>query len=211
MEQELRGFILSLSLRHSVDEKGTCLPLCLERGQFLIYFSNRKGYISKDEYIDFLTDKESENIRSSDELEDSFQALAEGKAYITKEDMKQVRFPFVSTLTALASSSRFCSSQVWLPSYYRQLLSSPPCFFRYCHVLVICFGHYFMLFWPNSETYSQCLNISSLIPNMLLGFKTISLFCLFNKPNLKKGVNSAIRMKWESLDKNWVEKMSWFY
>ncbi|OWK04988.1 hypothetical protein Celaphus_00001846, partial [Cervus elaphus hippelaphus] len=49
----------------------------------------RKGYISKDEYINFLTDKESENIRSSDELEDSFQALAEGKAYITKEDMKQ--------------------------------------------------------------------------------------------------------------------------
>ncbi|XP_044800096.2 spectrin alpha chain, erythrocytic 1 [Bubalus bubalis] len=53
----------------------------------------RKGYISKDEYIDFLTDKESENIRSSDELEDSFQALAEGKAYITKEDMKQALTP----------------------------------------------------------------------------------------------------------------------
>ncbi|XP_043302195.1 spectrin alpha chain, erythrocytic 1 [Cervus canadensis] len=53
----------------------------------------RKGYISKDEYINFLTDKESENIRSSDELEDSFQALAEGKAYITKEDMKQALTP----------------------------------------------------------------------------------------------------------------------
>eukprot|EP00069_Balaena_mysticetus_P007680 bmy_19330T0 len=53
----------------------------------------RKGYISQTDYTDFLIDKESENIKSSDELEDAFQALAEGKAYITKEDMKQALTP----------------------------------------------------------------------------------------------------------------------
>lgn len=64
---------------------------------------NRKGYISQTDYTDFLIVKESENIKSSDELEDAFQALAEGKAYITKEDMKQVRFQFASTLITLSS------------------------------------------------------------------------------------------------------------
>ncbi|XP_032508870.1 spectrin alpha chain, erythrocytic 1 isoform X1 [Phocoena sinus] len=53
----------------------------------------RKGYISQTDYTDFLIVKESENIKSSDELEDAFQALAEGKAYITKEDMKQALTP----------------------------------------------------------------------------------------------------------------------
>lgn len=56
------------------------------------HFSHRKGYVSLEDYTSFLIDKESENIKSSDEIENAFQALAEGKAYITKEDMKQVRF-----------------------------------------------------------------------------------------------------------------------
>ncbi|XP_057602793.1 spectrin alpha chain, erythrocytic 1 isoform X2 [Hippopotamus amphibius kiboko] len=53
----------------------------------------RKGYISQGDYTDFLIYKESENIKSSDELEDAFQALAEGKAYITKDDMNQALTP----------------------------------------------------------------------------------------------------------------------
>ncbi|XP_064449587.1 spectrin alpha chain, erythrocytic 1 isoform X1 [Mirounga angustirostris] len=53
----------------------------------------RKGYISLEDYTSFLIDKESENIKSSDEIENAFQALAEGKAYITKEDMKQALTP----------------------------------------------------------------------------------------------------------------------
>ncbi|XP_014652504.1 PREDICTED: spectrin alpha chain, erythrocytic 1 [Ceratotherium simum simum] len=53
----------------------------------------RKGYISREDYTSFLIDKESENIKSSDEIENAFQALAEGKAYITKEDMKQALTP----------------------------------------------------------------------------------------------------------------------
>ncbi|XP_027467817.2 spectrin alpha chain, erythrocytic 1 isoform X1 [Zalophus californianus] len=53
----------------------------------------RKGYISLEDYTSFLIDKESENIKSSDEVENAFQALAEGKAYITKEDMKQALTP----------------------------------------------------------------------------------------------------------------------
>ncbi|XP_075396529.1 spectrin alpha chain, erythrocytic 1 isoform X1 [Tenrec ecaudatus] len=53
----------------------------------------RKGYVSLEDYTSFLIDKESENIKSSDEIESAFQALAEGKAYITKEDMKQALTP----------------------------------------------------------------------------------------------------------------------
>ncbi|XP_077012693.1 spectrin alpha chain, erythrocytic 1 [Tamandua tetradactyla] len=53
----------------------------------------RKGYVSLEEYTSFLINKESENIKSSDEIEDAFQALAEGKSYITKEDLKQALTP----------------------------------------------------------------------------------------------------------------------
>ncbi|XP_053523981.1 spectrin alpha chain, erythrocytic 1 isoform X2 [Artibeus jamaicensis] len=53
----------------------------------------RKGYVSLEDYTSFLIDKESENIKSSGEIENAFQALAEGKAYITKEDMKQALTP----------------------------------------------------------------------------------------------------------------------
>lgn len=66
--------------------------LCVERAQFLIHLSNRRGYVSLEEYTSFLIDKESENIKTSDEIENAFQALAEGKNYITKEEMKQVWF-----------------------------------------------------------------------------------------------------------------------
>nr|XP_051714443.1 spectrin alpha chain, erythrocytic 1 [Oryctolagus cuniculus] len=53
----------------------------------------RKGYVSLEDYTSFLIDKESENIKSSDEIENAFHALAEGKAYITKDDMKQALTP----------------------------------------------------------------------------------------------------------------------
>ncbi|XP_058516471.1 spectrin alpha chain, erythrocytic 1 [Ochotona princeps] len=54
---------------------------------------SRKGYISLEDYTSFLIDKESENIKSSGEIENAFQALAEGKAYITKDDLKQALTP----------------------------------------------------------------------------------------------------------------------
>ncbi|XP_036058676.1 spectrin alpha chain, erythrocytic 1 [Onychomys torridus] len=53
----------------------------------------RKGYVSLEDYTAFLIDKESENIKTCDDIESGFQALAEGKAYITKEDMKQALTP----------------------------------------------------------------------------------------------------------------------
>ncbi|KAM6217212.1 spectrin alpha chain, erythrocytic 1 [Rhynchocyon petersi] len=53
----------------------------------------RKGYVLLEDYTSFLIDKESENIKSSDEIENAFHSLAEGKAYITKEDMKQALTP----------------------------------------------------------------------------------------------------------------------
>nr|XP_010975340.2 spectrin alpha chain, erythrocytic 1 [Camelus dromedarius] len=53
----------------------------------------RKGYVFWKDYRDFLINKESENIKSRDEIEDAFQALAEDKAYITEEDMEQALTP----------------------------------------------------------------------------------------------------------------------
>ncbi|XP_047410247.1 spectrin alpha chain, erythrocytic 1 isoform X3 [Sciurus carolinensis] len=53
----------------------------------------RKGYVSLEDYTSFLIDKESENIKTSDEIENAFHSLAEGKAYITKEDLKQALTP----------------------------------------------------------------------------------------------------------------------
>ncbi|XP_015418805.1 PREDICTED: LOW QUALITY PROTEIN: spectrin alpha chain, erythrocytic 1, partial [Myotis davidii] len=72
---------------------GNLFLLCVERAQFLILLSDRKGYVSLEEYTSFLIDKESENIKTSDEIENAFQALAEGKNYITKDDMKQALTP----------------------------------------------------------------------------------------------------------------------
>lgn len=71
---------------------------CLRKAQFLLCFPYRKGYVSLEDYTSFLIDKESENIKTSDDIESAFQALAEGKAYITKEDMKQVGFPLLLLL-----------------------------------------------------------------------------------------------------------------
>uniref|UniRef100_H0W5L2 Spectrin alpha chain, erythrocytic 1 n=1 Tax=Cavia porcellus TaxID=10141 RepID=H0W5L2_CAVPO len=53
----------------------------------------RKGYVSLEDYTSFLIDKESENIKTSDDIESAFQALAEGKSYITKDDLKQALTP----------------------------------------------------------------------------------------------------------------------
>uniref|UniRef100_A0A5F8G4J8 Spectrin alpha chain, erythrocytic 1 n=1 Tax=Monodelphis domestica TaxID=13616 RepID=A0A5F8G4J8_MONDO len=63
----------------------------------------RKGYISLEEYTSFLIDKESENIKSSEEIENGFQALAEGKPYITKDDLKQALTP---------EQVQFCASRM---------------------------------------------------------------------------------------------------
>ncbi|XP_038624269.1 spectrin alpha chain, erythrocytic 1 isoform X1 [Tachyglossus aculeatus] len=54
---------------------------------------DRKGYVSLEDYTSFLIDKESENIKTSDEIEAGFHALSEGKPYITKEELKQSLTP----------------------------------------------------------------------------------------------------------------------
>ncbi|XP_012372086.2 LOW QUALITY PROTEIN: spectrin alpha chain, erythrocytic 1-like, partial [Octodon degus] len=53
----------------------------------------RKGYVSLEDYTSFLIDKESENVKTRDDIESAFQALAEGKPYITKDDLKQALTP----------------------------------------------------------------------------------------------------------------------
>lgn len=54
----------------------------------MIRFFYRKGYVLKKDYILFLVDKELENIKFSNEIENVFEVLVEGKVYIIKEDMK---------------------------------------------------------------------------------------------------------------------------
>ncbi|XP_015979681.1 spectrin alpha chain, erythrocytic 1-like [Rousettus aegyptiacus] len=49
----------------------------------------KKSYLSLKYSTSFLIDKESEKIKSIDEIENTFQDLAAGKAYITKKDTKQ--------------------------------------------------------------------------------------------------------------------------
>lgn len=93
-ERELQR-ILCPEILHRIE--GIHFP-CLEKAQLLLCFPDRKGYVSLEDYTSFLIDKESENIKTSDDIESGFQALAEGKAYITKEDMKQVRFPLLLLL-----------------------------------------------------------------------------------------------------------------
>lgn len=89
LKENYRGSDFPLALRYCTGQKEYTL---LAFRSLLLSFSYRKGYVSLEDYTSFLIDKESENIKTSDDIESGFQALAEGKAYITKEDMKQVRF-----------------------------------------------------------------------------------------------------------------------
>lgn len=144
LKESLGESFFPLSLTHWIRWEKGLLSLYLEKAQFLIRFSHRKGYVSKKDYTSFLVDKESENIKSSNEIENAFEALAEGKAYITKEDMKQVRVqlcPFslwshhnldfahlehgcLLQATTIPAKPSFFFAQIWLYTRYH-LLRSP--------------------------------------------------------------------------------------
>lgn len=52
---------------------------------------NRDGHISLKEYMAFMISRETENVKSSKEIESTFRALSsEGKPYVTKEELYQV-------------------------------------------------------------------------------------------------------------------------
>nr|CAB3266545.1 spectrin alpha chain, non-erythrocytic 1 [Phallusia mammillata] len=51
---------------------------------------NRDGKVSLQEYMGFMISRETENVKSSEEVESAFKALsAEGKPYVTKEELYQ--------------------------------------------------------------------------------------------------------------------------
>lgn len=53
---------------------------------------SRDGHVSLQEYMAFMISRETENVKSSEEIESAFRALsAEGKPYVTKEELYQVR------------------------------------------------------------------------------------------------------------------------
>ncbi|XP_066294875.1 spectrin alpha chain, non-erythrocytic 1-like isoform X22 [Branchiostoma lanceolatum] len=49
---------------------------------------NRDGYVSLQEYMAFMISRETENVQTSEEVENAFRAIAtEGKPYVTKEEL----------------------------------------------------------------------------------------------------------------------------
>lgn len=57
----------------------------------------RDGNVSLQEYMAFMISRETENVKSSEEIESAFRALsAENKPYVTKEELYQVRHVLLS-------------------------------------------------------------------------------------------------------------------
>jgi hypothetical protein len=52
---------------------------------------NRDGYVSLQEYMAFMISKETENVQSSEEIENAFRAITSGeRPYVTKEELYAV-------------------------------------------------------------------------------------------------------------------------
>lgn len=56
---------------------------------------NRDGYVSLQEYMAFMISKETENVQSSEEIENAFRAITAGdRPYVTKEELYAVSITF---------------------------------------------------------------------------------------------------------------------
>lgn len=54
---------------------------------------NRDGHVSLQEYMRFMISKETENVQSSEEIENAFRAIAAGeRPYVTKNELYSVSF-----------------------------------------------------------------------------------------------------------------------
>lgn len=57
---------------------------------------NRDGYVSLQEYMAFMISKETENVQSSEEIENAFRAItAADRPYVTKEELYAVSICYV--------------------------------------------------------------------------------------------------------------------
>lgn len=75
----------------------------------------RDGNVSLQEYMAFMISRETENVKSSEEIESAFRALStENKPYVTKEELYQVRCVYY--LLCKSSFNSSCKShRVLLP------------------------------------------------------------------------------------------------
>lgn len=92
----------------------------MDSGVHTLCFTGRDGHVSLQEYMAFMISRETENVKSSEEIESAFRALSsEGKPYVTKEELYQVstgygppgknrRRLFVSRLKLLTRTSTRC-------------------------------------------------------------------------------------------------------
>lgn len=173
LKESLGESFFPLSLTHWIRWEKGLLSLYLEKAQFLIRFSHRKGYVSKKDYTSFLVDKESENIKSSNEIENAFEALAEGKAYITKEDMKQVRVQLCPFSLWSHHNLDFAHLEHGCLLQATTIPAKPSFFFllKYGFILdIICLDHQFVLSWPSSITYRQSLVTIRVNPKLTTQF-----------------------------------------
>lgn len=55
---------------------------------------NRDGQVSLQEYMAFMISKETENVQSSEEIENAFRAITahQDRAYVTKDELYAVSF-----------------------------------------------------------------------------------------------------------------------
>lgn len=79
----------------------------------------RDGNVSLQEYMAFMISRETENVKSSEEIESAFRALStENKPYVTKEELYQVRGGRCCTHTIMGCNP------VWIRKRRRSLYSS---------------------------------------------------------------------------------------
>lgn len=72
------------------------------------YVLARDGNVSLQEYMAFMISRETENVKSSEEIESAFRALStENKPYVTKEELYQVRKVPSTFGWSVALSQRF--------------------------------------------------------------------------------------------------------
>lgn len=66
-------------------------PLLLQVRDHVHACACRDGNVSLQEYMAFMISRETENVKSSEEIESAFRALStESKPYVTKEELYQV-------------------------------------------------------------------------------------------------------------------------
>lgn len=90
-------------IQHPVEFKGADKGHCIAHisqwwANYDLFSLCRDGNVSLQEYMAFMISRETENVKSSEEIESAFRALStENKPYVTKEELYQVRCVYLLT------------------------------------------------------------------------------------------------------------------